>query len=160
MRATTSSSTSSSPSRFDLGLPLLRLSTGAIFTVHGAQKLFVYGFGGVSGAFAGMHIPLPGITGPLVGLVEFFGGLALIAGLLTRLAGLGLAINMLGAIAFVHLAAGFFAPNGVEFPLSLLGASLTLAFAGAGRFSIDALIAGRRSASVTTGERPTLRQAA
>lgn len=133
--------------RPDLGLVVLRLTTGAIFAAHGAQKLFVYGFGGVSGAFGGMHIPAPTITGPLTGLVEFFGGLALIFGLLTRLAGFGLAITMIGAIAFVHLANGFFAPNGFEYPLSLLGATVALAIAGAGRYSLDALIASRRSAT-------------
>lgn len=135
------------PTRPDLSLAVLRLTTGAIFAAHGAQKLFVYGFGGVSGAFGGMHIPAPTITGPLTGLVEFFGGLALIFGLLTRLAGFGLAITMIGAIAFVHLANGFFAPNGFEYPLSLLGATVALAIAGAGRYSLDALIASRRSAT-------------
>ncbi len=134
------------PARADLGLAVLRLTTGAIFAAHGAQKLFVYGFGGVTGAFGGMGIPLPGVTGPLTGLVELLGGLALIAGLLTRLAGLGLAVAMLGAIGFVHLAGGFFAPNGVEFPLALLGAALALAVTGAGRFSLDGVIAHRRAA--------------
>lgn len=128
------------PARLDLGLAVLRATTGAIFVAHGAQKLFVFGFGGVSGAFGGMHIPAPAITGPLTGLVEFFGGLALVFGLLTRLAGFGLAVTMLGAIAFVHLAAGFFAPTGVEYPLALLGATVAIALAGAGRYSLDALI--------------------
>jgi putative oxidoreductase len=150
------------PARTDLGLAALRLATGAIFAIHGGQKLFVYGFGGVSGAFGGMHIPAPGITGPLTGLVEFFGGLALITGLLTRLASFGLAVTMLGAIAFVHLANGFFAPNGFEYPLALLGANVALALAGAGRFSVDAIIARRRapgasSAKATSG---SLRRAA
>jgi putative oxidoreductase len=83
------------------------------------------------------------IVGPLVALVEFFGGLALIAGLLTRLAGFGLAIVMLGAMLIAHLPAGFFAPNGVEFPLALFGAALTLVLAGAGAFSLDTMISRR-----------------
>jgi putative oxidoreductase len=45
----------------------------------------------------------------------------------------------------VHLSAGFFAPTGFEFPLALLGAALTLLFTGAGRFSLDAILAGRRT---------------
>ena len=36
---------------------------------------------------------------------------------------------------------GGLAPDGVEFPLALLGAALTLAVTGAGRFSLDALLA-------------------
>jgi putative oxidoreductase len=130
--------------RTDLGLAILRVTTGTILAAHGAQKLFVYGVAGVSGAFAQMGIPMPGIAGPSTGLVELLGGLALIVGLLTRLAGFGLAIAMLGAIGFVHLAGGFFAPNGIEFPLALLGATVALAVAGAGRYSLDALIARRR----------------
>jgi len=43
----------------------------------------------------------------------------------------------------VHLKAGFFAPNGIEFTLSLLGSTAFLAIAGAGAYSVDALIARR-----------------
>ncbi len=142
MNTTTFSSITARP---DVGLTILRVATGVIFAAHGAQKLFVYGFAGVTGAFGGMGIPFPGVVGPLTGLVEFFGGLALIVGLLTRLAGFGLGVTMLGAIGIVHLASGFFAPNGIEFPLSLIAATAALVFTGAGQFSLDALIAGRRS---------------
>lgn len=146
--------------RTDVGLTILRVVTGVIFVAHGAQKIFVYGFAGVSGAFQGMGIPFPGITGPLTGLVELFAGLALVVGLLTRLAGFGLAITMLGAIAFVHLAAGFFAPTGFEFPLALLAATSALAFTGAGRFSLDGLIASRRSAPLARRPARTINRAA
>lgn len=135
----------SSPRQVSTGLLILRVIAGIIFAAHGGQKLFVYGFGGVTGAFAGMGVPLPMIAGPAVALLEFLGGIALIAGVLTRLTGLGLAITMAGAIFFAHLSAGFFAPNGFEFPLALLGASAAIAFAGAGELSVDGMIARRRS---------------
>jgi putative oxidoreductase len=154
------STATSSTLRTDIGLTILRVATGAIFIAHGAQKLFVYGFAGVAGAFQGMGIPFPGIAGPLTGLVEFFAGLALVVGLLTRLAGVGLAITMLGAIAFVHLAAGFFAPTGFEYPLALLAATSTLAFTGAGRFSLDALIGSRRTRPVAWKHARTFNRAA
>lgn len=135
-----------SPRQANIGLLVLRVVAGIIFTAHGAQKLFVYGFDGVTGAFAGMGIPLPMIAGPAVALLEFFGGLALVAGVLTRLTGVGLAITMLGAIVFAHLSAGFFAPNGIEFPLALLAISAALALAGAGEHSVDAALARKRRA--------------
>ena len=126
--------------QLSIGLTVLRLALGATFIMHGGQKLFIYGFAGVSGSFAQLGIPMPGLLGPFVSLVEFFGGIAIVFGLLTRLAALGLAGNMIVAILTVHLKAGFFNPGGVEFPLSLLAAAATLAITGAGAFSLDALI--------------------
>lgn len=135
---------SATPAQLDLGLAILRVVVGIVFVAHGGQKLFVHGLDGVSGAFGQMGIPMAGLVGPLVALVEFFGGLALLVGLLTRLAAAGLAITMLGAVALVHLKGGFFLPNGYEFAFALLGAALTLALTGAGRWSVDErLLAGR-----------------
>ena len=92
-------------------------------------------------------------------LVEFFGGLALITGLLTRLASFGLLSTMVVAILQVHLKNGFFAPTGVEFPLSLVAATAALVITGAGRFSLDSLI-GRGKASTVPVDKIGLRKAA
>ena len=149
-----------SEKQINIGLTILRLVIGAVFVAHGGQKLFVFGFDGVTGAFAGMGIPMAGILGPFVAFVEFFGGLALVTGLLTRLASLGLASTMIVAILTVHLPAGFFAPQGVEFPLTLLGGSLLLALTGAGRWSIDALIGSRVPAGGDKSETKAFKKAA
>ena len=132
--------------QIDLGLLLVRLAVGAVFIAHGAQKVFVYGFAGVSGSFGQMGIPMPGITGPLVAIVELAGGVALVIGLLTRLAAIALAIDMLGAMLLVHLAGGFFLPAGVEFTLVLFATCLALAITGPGAMSIDHGLSGRRGA--------------
>jgi putative oxidoreductase len=76
--------------------------------------------------------------------------MAVLFGLLTRLASLGLASTMVVAILLVHIKAGFFAPNGFEFPLSLLAIAAALISAGAGRWSVDALIARRRDVTNET----------
>ena len=129
--------------QIDTALTVLRVILGVTFIMHGGQKLFVYGFDGVAGAFGQMGIPAPGLLGPFVALVEFFGGIAIVLGLLTRLAALGVGATMVVAILTVHLKAGFFNPGGVEFPLSLLGTAIALAITGAGSFSLDALLAKR-----------------
>ncbi|MHB0950289.1 MAG: DoxX family protein [Gemmatimonadaceae bacterium] len=132
------------PRQVDLGLLIARLALGIVFLAHGGQKLFVFGLAGVTGSFTQMGIPMPTITAPLVALVEFGGGLALVLGLLTRLAALGIAIDMLGAIFLVHLKNGFFLPTGYEFALVLCLLAVTLMITGAGAYSLDARI-GRRS---------------
>jgi putative oxidoreductase len=128
-------------------LLLLRLIVGIIFVVHGGQKLFVFGFGGVIGFFGKMGIPVPAIAGPVVTLVELLGGLALIVGVATRVAAVLIACDMLGAILFVHLRNGFFLPQGYEYAFTLLAVAIALALAGPGPYSVDAALAARRRAS-------------
>jgi putative oxidoreductase len=148
----TATTTSLVAPRIHAGLLLLRAAVGTIFIAHGGQKLFVYGFAGVSGAFGEMGVPFAGLVGPAVALLEFFGGLALVLGLVTRPVALALALTMLGAITLVHLPAGFFNPDGIEFPLALLGGALALALAGPGDFSLDHVLARRRASGAALGE--------
>jgi putative oxidoreductase len=140
----TTASTSIPASRLATALAALRIVLGIIFAAHGGQKLFQYGLAGVTGAFAQMGVPLPGIVGPAVGFLEFFGGIALVLGLFTRPVALLLALDMLGAMFFVHIKGGFFLPEGIEFVFALLGGSIALALAGAGDYSLDGALQRRR----------------
>jgi putative oxidoreductase len=123
--------------RMALGLTILRVIVGIVFIVHGAQKLFVFGIPGVTAGFAQMHIPLAAVAAPGVAILEFVGGIALVIGLFTRIFAILLAIDMLGAILFVHGRNGFFLPMGYEFALTLLGAFVALAVGGPGEYSVD-----------------------
>jgi putative oxidoreductase len=127
------------------GLAVLRVVLGAVFLAHGAQKVFVWGLAGVSAGFEGMGIPMAGVAGPAVALAELLGGAALLVGLFTRPVAAVLALVMLGALFLVHLPAGFFAPDGIEFVLTLFAGAAALVLTGPGRFSLDAGIARRRS---------------
>src|SRR5882724_5057819 len=129
---------------------ILRLVTGIVFFAHGAQKMLGwfggYGFSGTMGYFTGaMHIPAP--LAFLAIAAEFFGGIGLILGFLTRIAAFGVTVNMLVAIATVHLPFGFFMNwsgtqkgEGFEYHLLTLAVTTFLMIQGAGAFSVDRAI--------------------
>jgi putative oxidoreductase len=131
--------------RIDQALLVLRIAAGTVFFVHGYMKLFTMGIAGTTGFFTQVGAPLPAITAPLIGVLETFGGIALILGLLTPFVALGLALDMLGAIMLVHRKGGFMVPNGIEFVMTLCAISIALAIAGAGSYSVDAVIASRKA---------------
>lgn len=126
------------------GITVLRVVVGVVFLMHGGQKLFVWGFANVAAFMGQVGIPLPLLAAVVVTLVEFVGGLALVLGALTRAAAALLAVNMCVAIVTVHLSAGFFSPEGVEFPLTLLAANVALVLLGSGGPSVDRLLWGRQ----------------
>jgi putative oxidoreductase len=122
----------------DLALLLVRLALGIVFVMHGWQKLTAIGVDNFAGMLASLGVPFPGVNAVIVTAVELVGGLAMLAGLLVRPAGLLIAVNMIVAAATVHLKNGFFLPNGYEFTLVLMLASLAISAAGAGAYSLDA----------------------
>lgn len=115
----------------------LRAVIGLVFLVHGGQKLFVFGLGGTAGFLATLGVPLPALAAGVVTAVELLGGLAVLLGVGTRLAAALLAVDMLVALLTVHLRGGFFVPDGIEFPLALLAASVTLVGLGPGPLAVE-----------------------
>ena len=129
------------PSVWPWGIALLRIVVGIVFVMHGQQKLFEMGVGGVGGFFASLNVPAPQLVAVVVSWLETIGGLALILGVLTRLFGLLLTGDMLVAMLLVHRPNGFFAGNGgIELVLLLGAAALALALTGPGALAIDNLL--------------------
>jgi len=134
---------------------LARLTLGIVMFPHGAQKVLGWfgghGFAGTMNFFTGMmHIPAP--LAFLAIAAEFAGSLGLIFGCLSRIAAFGIFTNMMVAILTVHAANGFFVNwygtqkgEGIEYHILAIGLALIVMIYGAGKASIDALIAGRLS---------------
>ena len=152
----------------DLALGAGRVVLAWVFIYYGAGKLF--------GAFHGpgihatslyfsntAHLHPGGFFAVLAGLTEFGGAIALGLGLLTRLAGLALFGDMVIAMITVTWATGINSgnpPPGYQLNLTLGVLALIVGMLGAGRFSVDSVIAqpsrdptaARRA---TDGDRPT-----
>jgi len=136
----------------DLSKLFLRIFLGLVIFPHGAQKLLGwfggYGFEGSMAYFTGTA-HLPWIVGFMVTIIEFFGPLAIILGVGTRYWSFALACVMTGVILTTFTSYFFMnwfgnqKTEGMEFFLLAIGMSLALTIAGAGRFSIDALIKNR-----------------
>lgn len=122
---------------------IIRFIAGAILVYHGYNKLF----GGIiNGVAQNVIVPL-GLPNPLawayfLGILEFFGGIALAIGFLTRPIALMLVIEFI-VITWWHSGNGygFSSPKGgYEYPLLLLVIYAAIFFRGGGRCSIDRMI--------------------
>jgi putative oxidoreductase len=155
---------------------LVRLMVGVIvFLPEGIQKLVFPEILG-AGRFTNIGIPYPELMGPFVGVVEVTCGVLIILGFLTRLAAVPLIIIMIVAIVSTKLPiwAGhdlwiFHAPKIARYGfwsmahearddfLMLLG-SLYLLIAGAGQWSVDAVLVRHAPAGPdASGFQPTRR---
>jgi putative oxidoreductase len=143
--APTAATSSADASAATLGLTVLRVVLGATFLLHGWQKFSEWTIAGTQASFVQMGVPAAELAAPVAAVLELVGGLMLLLGLGTRVVAALLALDMLGALVLVHLPAGFFAANGgVEFVLLLAAAAALFALAGAGRWSLDHVIAAKR----------------
>jgi len=127
-----------------LGLAVLRVGTGAVFLLHGWQKLFGQDISFLREMLGMAGWSLPDSLWWLVAVLETIGGIALLTGLCTRLASVGLALEMLAAIILFHARQGFFivaVPNvplayGFEYHVILIASLACLALAGPGRWAL------------------------
>lgn len=116
---------------------ILRVVLGAVFAMHGWQKL-TGGVEGVSGFLGGLGFPMPELFAILLIAAELGGGILLILGLFTHWASKVLAVVALVALVTVHLGKGFFvADGGYEFILLILAATVSVLITGPGKYSLD-----------------------
>ena len=169
--------TTSAGPAVDVALLAVRIALAWVFIYYGAAKLF--------GAFPGAgphgihqtglfmsqtaHLRPGQFFAVLAGVSEFGGGIAMALGLCTRLAGLALFGDMALAVITVTWVTGInsaSSPPGYQLNLALAVLALVAALLGAGRVSIDAVIArafdrGRTADSfkgdfaIQAGRRPT-----
>ncbi len=124
-----------------VALFLLRVISGFLFLENGGLKLFGW-FGGVPGG--------GGLTGLMLvaGILEFFGGAAIILGLFTRPVAFALSGEMAVAYFMVHAWMGsWFAPlvNNGQPAVLFCFIFLFLSASGAGEWSLDALLQKRKN---------------
>lgn len=119
---------------------VLRIVAGFLFIAHGTQKLF-----GIPMAMPGGPAPLQSLAGA-AGAIETIGGALLLVGLLTRPVAFLLSGEMAVAYFMMHAPQGFW-PLANQGELAVLYCFLFLYFAaaGAGPWSLDALLFNNRS---------------
>ena len=126
----------------------LRLAMGTIFVAHGAQK--------VLGSFNGPGLekwlsikPPFNFMKPTwlwlgaAAFSELIGGILVFIGLLTRVGAFLIFCTMITALVGKHWPS-FFAPAGIEYPLSLVAICLALLISGGGIASVDLAMSGGR----------------
>lgn len=126
------------PAQQDLGKLILRVALGVLVLLHGIAKLR----GGSAGIVGMVEAQgLPGFLGYAVLLGEVLGPLLLIAGFHARIGAVLIALNMLVAIALVHMgelgqlnAQGGWA---LELQGMFLFGAIAVALLGPGRYSVN-----------------------
>ncbi len=136
-------------------LSIFRIVIGLLFMSAGTIKLF----GFPPNPHPAMSIPLMSQLGA-AGILETFGGLAIVLGLFTRPVALILSGEMAVAYFQVHFPHSYFpSMNGGQDAILFCFTYLYFAFVGGGAWSIDTLIARskRETPSVDETPRPALR---
>ncbi len=134
--------------------PLIaRLTLGLVMFPHGAQKALGwfggYGFSATMNFFTG-QLHIPAVLAFVAIAAEFAGSIGLITGFFSRVSACGIAVVMLVATLTVHASNGIFMNwsgtqkgEGFEYHLLAIGLALVVIISGAGKWSIDRLLARR-----------------
>jgi len=116
---------------------ILRVTAGLLVMQYGAQKLF--------GSFGGGGVGVEVLSAVwFAGVIELFGGLALVLGFFTRLAAMLLAVLMVIIFFYIHWPIGVFPIlNGGDLSLVFFALFLFLTRYGAKCFSLERILLKR-----------------
>lgn len=125
----------------DLGILVLRLALGIMFTAHGLQMAFgLFGGPGVKGfsqMLSGLGFAPAILWSYIASYTVLVGGILVIIGVQTRGAAILLLIFILTAGIKVHLGKGFFLSNGgYEYTFIIAAICVALILLGPGKFNI------------------------
>ena len=127
------------------GITAVRLMMGFVLAFSGYQKL-TGGMAGVANFFGQVGIPLPEVMAPFITALELVGGIMLLVGLFTRWLGLLYVAEFIVATFWVVIPARGVAMGRLE--LMMLAGAVMLVLAGAGKASLDEMLARRRAEPV------------
>ena len=120
-------------------LAAVRIITALLFMEHGLMKLVAF-----PAATPGLPTPLPAIL-VAAALIEVVGGALLTVGLFTRIVAFICSGEMAAAYFMAHAPKSFWpAVNGGDAAILFCFVFLYIAFAGAGAFSLDAVMSSSR----------------
>jgi putative oxidoreductase len=122
----------------DIGKLVLRLTLGILILLHGLAKI-TNGVSGIAGMLAGIGLPSALAYGVYIG--EVLAPLLVIIGFYARIGALVIVVNMLFAIALVHMKDLIVLTKtggwGIELQAFFLFTAVAVALIGPGRYAVN-----------------------
>ncbi|MBI2158680.1 MAG: DoxX family protein [Candidatus Rokubacteria bacterium] len=116
------------------GITAVRLAVAIILIVAGYQK-FAGGIPGVQAFMGKVGIPLPGLMGWYIPILELVGGILLLIGLAGRWVGLLVTLEFIVAAFYVKFPTQGWSAGRID--LTILAGAILLFLAGSGKASVD-----------------------
>ena len=130
------------------GITLIRIAAGLIICIAGLEKLAGGGFDGFTKTATNFGLPLPGVWGVFIPLLETIGGLLILIGFGARWVALLFIIEyfVTSFVLKAPRAAPFGGWDSMRIDLMLWISAIVVALVGPGTFALDALLQRRAPA--------------